>query len=310
VGYGSDDAEAQATFERRWPAQLHFVGKDIIRFHCVIWPAMLMAAGLELPQRVFAHGFLLTKGEKMSKSKGNAVSPLDLAKIFGVCAYRYYFLSDVQFGADGSISIERMTQVYNADLANSWGNLCSRVFNMTHKYFDGVVPTLGKTSTTQLSTEMGNPLAALVASIYERYTACMHEVDYSGAIAVVQELVARANLYLEESAPWAIAKRADAEEAQAAEGGGELNAAHAITERERLAFVLYNNLEAIRIAAVLFAPVMPRSSCEVWQRLELDNISDITNLRAVLQWGQLPAGNKITVGEPLFPRLDVQDIEL
>lgn len=108
-----------------WPMQYHFVGKDIIRFHCVIWPAMLMAAGMPITHTVFGHGFLLTKGEKMSKSKGNAVKPADLVAIFGVDAYRYYFLSDVQFGHDGSISIERMVQVYNADLANTWGNLCS-----------------------------------------------------------------------------------------------------------------------------------------------------------------------------------------
>ena len=114
-----------AEFERRWPAQFHFVGKDIIRFHCVIWPAMLMAAGLELPETVFAHGFLLTKGEKMSKCKGNVMAPAELVERFGVDAYRYYFLRDVQFGSDGSISMESMVQRYNGDLANDWGNLCT-----------------------------------------------------------------------------------------------------------------------------------------------------------------------------------------
>lgn len=139
IGYGGTPEE-EAHFERFWPADVHMVGKDIIRFHCVIWPAMLMAAGLPLPKKVFAHGFLLTKGEKMSKSKGNAVSPQDLCAVFGVDAYRYYFMSDVQIGNDGSISLERMVQVYNSDLANRWGNLCSRVFNMCGKYFDGKVP--------------------------------------------------------------------------------------------------------------------------------------------------------------------------
>ena len=141
TGIGYSDPERAAEYEAAWPMQYHFVGKDIIRFHCVIWPAMLMAAGMPITHTVFGHGFLLTKGEKMSKSRGNALKPADLVEVFGVDPYRYYFLSDVQFGHDGSISIERMVQVYNADLANTWGNLVSRVFNMTNKYFDGVVPT-------------------------------------------------------------------------------------------------------------------------------------------------------------------------
>ena len=140
TGIGYADPERKDEFDATWPAQFHFVGKDITRFHCVIWPAMLMAADMPLPKTVFGHGFLLTKGEKMSKSKGNALSPADLVEIFGVDAYRYYFMSDVQFGADGSISIERMVQVYNADLANTWGNLVSRVTNMTKKYFEQKVP--------------------------------------------------------------------------------------------------------------------------------------------------------------------------
>lgn len=138
IGYG--DPEREAEFDRRWPIQYHFVGKDITRFHCVIWPAMLMAAGMPITHTVFGHGFLLTKGEKMSKSKGNGLMPADLVRVFGVDAYRYYFMSDVQFGHDGSISMERMVQVYNADLANTWGNLVSRVTNMTTKYFEGRVP--------------------------------------------------------------------------------------------------------------------------------------------------------------------------
>jgi len=310
IGYGSDDASDQQMFARRWPAQVQYVGKDIIRFHCVIWPAMLMAAGLPLPRKVFAHGYLLTKGEKMSKSKGNVLSPLELARIFGVCAYRYYFLSDVQFGADGAISLERMAQVYNADLANSWGNLCSRVFNMTHKYFGGEVPELWEKTVSYLSRDMGNPLADLAEGLYERYCSCMDSIDYSGAMAAVQELVARANLYLEESAPWGIAKAADAEEAEALEKGINLSAAAAPTQRDRLAFVLYNNLEAIRIAAAFFAPVMPATSAEVWRRLGLGGVTTITDLRAATQWGQLPAGSPVTIGDPLFPRLQVDELAL
>ena len=332
IGYGSDDVADQTTFARRWPAQLQFVGKDILRFHCVIWPAMLMAAGLELPMKVFAHGFLLTKGEKMSKSRGNAASPLKLAKLFGVSAYRYYFLSDVQFGADGAISLERMTQVYNADLANNWGNLCSRVFTMTQKYFGGVLPELQDALVVELAGGMGNPLADMASGLYERYRACLEAVNYSGAMAAVQELVSRANLYLEESAPWSIAKLAEAEAETEAEivltaATSPAPAAAALapapaaspttpapaalpTQRDRLAFVLYNNLEAIRIAAALFAPVMPETSMEVWRRLGLGDVFATTNLRALVQWGQLPFGSRITVGDPLFPRLQLEDIDL
>jgi methionyl-tRNA synthetase len=320
IGYGSDDPALQAEFEKRWPCQVHFVGKDIIRFHCVIWPAMLMAAGIEPPRKVFAHGFLLTKGEKMSKSRGNVTSPLELAKLFSVDGYRYYFLTDVQFGADGSISLERMMQVYNADLANSWGNLCSRTFNMTSKYLDGVVPDLWDKTTERLTREMGNPLAECAAGLYERYAQAMGAIDYSGALAAVMELCDRANLYIEESAPWNLAKAAAAEAAEAAGGAGAAKAAEkdfdlasataptAPTAQDRLAFVLYNALEAIRVMALFFTPVMPATSAEVFRRLGLGTSSDIRNLRAASQWGGLPAGNQVIIGEPLFPRLKEDEV--
>jgi methionyl-tRNA synthetase len=337
VGYGSDDPARQAEFEKRWPCQVHFVGKDIIRFHCVIWPAMLMAADIEPPRKVFAHGFLLTKGEKMSKSKGNVMSPLELAEIFSVDGYRYYFLTDIQFGADGSISLERMVQVYNADLANSWGNLCSRAFNMVNRYLNGVVPELWEKTTRRLTQEMGNPLASLVEGLYERYAAAMNAIDYSGALATVKELCDRANLYIEESAPWNLAKAAEAEavaggaavapesaeaeaevtavapesaEAEAAPGGAPAPTAAPLapTAADRLSFVLYNTLEAIRIMALLFAPVMPATSSEVFHRLGLGEVFDITDLKTALRWGGLPAGNRVTVGEPLFPRLKEDEL--
>jgi methionyl-tRNA synthetase len=328
VGYGSDDPAKQAEFAKRWPCQVHFVGKDIIRFHCVIWPAMLMAAGIEPPRKVFAHGFLLTRGEKMSKSKGNATSPLELAKIFSVDGYRYYFLTDVQLGADGSISLERMVQVYNADLANSWGNLCSRAFNMASRYLDGVVPELWGKTTKRLTREMGNPLASLVEGLYERYGAAMYAIDYSGALAAVMELCDRANLYIEESAPWNLAKAAVAEAnaessttvvepiAPTAAADAEPETAAPPTAAEptvptaadRLAFVLYNTLEAIRVMALLFAPVMPTTSTEVFHRLGLGEVFDPSDLRAAARWGGLPAGNRITVGEPLFPRLKEDEL--
>lgn len=277
VGYGDPSREAE--FARRWPAQVHFVGKDIIRFHCVIWPAMLMAAGLPVPERVFAHGFLLTKGEKMSKSRGNAMAPLELVEKFGVDAYRYYFLSDVQFGADGSISLERMVQVYNADLANSWGNLCSRVFNMTGKYFDGMVPSVSPDAPGAAE----NPLRTVAATLYGRVAAAMEDIDYAAAAVAVRELVDAANLYVETSAPWGLAKQED--------------------RADELAAVIYNVLESVRIAALLFAPLMPSTSAEVWRRLGLGDPGSVTDARAAAEWGGLPAGNPVETGEPLFPRI-------
>ena len=285
TGIGYADPEREGEFERRWPMQYHFVGKDITRFHCVIWPAMLMAAGLPITGTVFGHGFLLVGGEKMSKSKGNGIKPADLVEVFGVDAYRYYFMSDVRFGADGNISIERMTQVYNADLANTWGNLCSRVFNMVGKYFDGKVPAVPAEF-----ADSPNPLKDIADVLYEKYDACMADVNFTDAAAAVQELASRVNLYVEESAPWNLAK---SEETQ-----GEL------------AFVLYNAAEACRILALFFAPFMPNTSAEVFRRLSLGAIEEVDDIKAASVWGQLPAGNDVEKGDPLFPRLDVKDIQL
>ncbi len=280
VGYGSDDPADAVRFERYWPAQVHFVGKDIIRFHCVIWPAMLMAAGLPLPDSVFAHGFLLTKGEKMSKSKGNAVSPAALASKFGVDAYRYYFLRDVQFGADGSISMESMVQRINGDLANDWGNLCSRLFNMVGKYFDGHVPDpwgADEDASDAVVREAAEHLPA-------RYDRAMTALDYAGALEATWDLIKATNRYIEDSAPWNLAKSEESV--------------------PRLAAVLYTALEAVRIAALFCAPVMPETSAEVWRRMGLPDIGAVTDLAAAAAWGRLPAGNRVEKGAPLFPRID------
>ncbi|MBI5231203.1 MAG: methionine--tRNA ligase [Coriobacteriales bacterium] len=278
VGYG-DPAKADE-FARRWPAQFHFVGKDIIRFHCAIWPAMLMAAGLELPQTVFAHGFLLTKGEKMSKSKGNVMAPAELVERFGVDAYRYYFLRDVQFGTDGSISLESMVQRFNGDLANDWGNLCSRLFSMTRKYFDGIVPQPVEAPVLHEFDDAFRGIAEGLPAAYER---AMSRLDYAAALESAWELIKATNRYIEDNAPWNLAK---AEET-----------------RERLQTVIYNALEAVRIAALFTAPVMPRTSAEVWRRLSLGDIHATTDLATESAWGRLPVGNVVEKGEPLFMRI-------
>jgi methionyl-tRNA synthetase len=278
IGYG-DPSKAEA-FAQRWPAHYHFVGKDIIRFHCVIWPAMLMAAGLELPECVFAHGFLLTKGEKMSKSKGNAVAPADLVAKFGVDAYRYYFLREVQFGSDGSVSLESMVQRYNGDLANDWGNLVSRLFNMVGKYCEGRVPD---PSTAPEVTADDAELRAIADRLFDAFDARMAELDYVGALEAAWELIKRTNRYIEDSAPWNLAKAAETV--------------------PRLHAVLYNALEAVRISALFTAPVMPSTSREVFARLGLGDPNNIDDLAEQTAWGLLPVGNPVDKGEALFQRI-------
>jgi len=281
VGYGQDGApEFSGELARYWPADVHFVGKDIIRFHCVIWPAMLQAAGVPLPRQVFAHGFLLTKGEKMSKSKGNAQTPASLVERFGVDAYRYYFLRDVNFGQDGSISMEAMVQRYNGDLANDWGNLCSRLFNMVGKYFDGVGPAVPANET---DTDEDATLKSFARVLPEKYEAAMARLDYVAAMEATWDLIKDANRYIENQAPWNLAK--------SEETAG------------RLAAVIYNALEAVRIAAMFTAPVMPATSADVWHRLGLGDITSVTDIAAAAEWGQLPAGSPVSKGEPLYPRI-------
>jgi methionyl-tRNA synthetase len=276
---GYADPDGAEKFARRWPAQVHFVGKDIIRFHCVIWPALLLAAGLPVPEQVFAHGFLLTKGEKMSKSKGNAMAPADLVERFGVDGYRYFFLRDVQFGTDGSISMESMVQRYNGDLANDWGNLCSRLFNMVGKYFDGVVPDVSGEPEDAADSAVLDPARALP----EAFEAAMSQLDYAGALEAVWDLVKATNRYIEDSAPWNLAKDD--------------------STRGRLAAVLYSALEAVRIAALFNYPVMPNTSTEVWRRLGLGDPALVTDLASEAAWGRLPSGNAVEKGDPLFPRI-------
>lgn len=281
VGYG--DPQGQAELDRRWPAQVHVVGKDIIRFHCVIWPAMLMAAGLPVPDHVLAHGFLLVRGtdgkaEKMSKSRGNAIAPRQAIDLLGVEGYRYYFMTDVAHGSDGAISFERMAQVYNADLANSWGNLVSRTLNVSAKFFDGGSPARAEGYDLRES-----PLAAAARGVYERYSRAMASFDYRAGAREAMALAEAANHYIEDQAPWALAKDP--------------------AKADELAFTLWGLCETIRLVAVLMEPFTPLSSAEVMRRIGLPD-APCADLRAACAWGQFPGGAPVTKGEALFPRLD------
>ena len=243
-----------------------------------------MAIGEALPEHVFAHGFLTVrnaetgKAEKMSKSRGNAIAPQDVVDLLGVEGYRYYFMTDVAHGEDSAISFERMEQVYNADLANSWGNLVSRSLNMSAKYFDGKTPELADGWAAKQ-----NPLRDIAEGIEARYAEHMDRMDYVGAKDVVMELVHAANHYIEDSAPWAVAK----DPARA----------------EELSDIIVNLLESIRIAAHLLEPFMPQTSAEVLRRMSLADEAATDDLAAVCEWGGLAGGVPVTKGDALFPRL-------
>jgi methionyl-tRNA synthetase len=273
AGFGSDEAR----FERVWPADVHMVGKDILRFHAVIWPAMLMAAGMEPPRTILAHGWLLVGGEKMSKTKLTGIHPFQLLDHFGVDAYRYYFLREVQFGQDGNFSWESMVARYNAELANGLGNLASRVLAMVGSYFDGEVP----------APYRGQPPGSLAGpgrTLAERFQAHMAGLDLTAAVTDVADFVRVANRRLVEVAPWKLAQDPE--------------------RRADLAHELWEALEALRLIALLAAPVMPGAAERLWLQLGVPEALSAQRLPEAAAWGLLVPGTKTSKGEALFPRLD------
>ena len=273
VGFGTDPE----TFERIWPADLHIIGKDIIRFHAVIWPALLMAADLPVPGTVFAHGFVNVGGEKMSKSKGTGVHPFELLDHFGVDSYRYYFMREISFGNDGNYSWESMVERHNADLANGLGNLASRVLAMLGSNFDGLVPE-------PVIEGAAADLPDVIGEAVRRYDEHMLAVELQPALVAVWDVVARVNGYLVEKEPWKLAKD-DA-------------------NRDELASVLYAAAETLRILAILIQPIMPEAAGRLWSQLGLEGVVEAQPLPASTVWGGLPVGTKTTKGEGLFPRLE------
>jgi methionyl-tRNA synthetase len=273
AGY-ADDA---TRFERTWPVDIHFIGKDILRFHAIYWPAMLMAGGVEPPRQVWAHGFITVGGEKMSKSKLTGIHPFDLVDHFGVDAYRYYFLREIQFGQDGSFSWESMSDRYHADLANGLGNLASRVLAMIERYFDAQVPE-------SASPEPAGDLPATTRDAAGRYQDLMERVAVSQALGAVWDVVDRANGYLVEREPWALA-----------EDQGR---------RGELASVLYAAAETLRVLAVLISPVMPSAAARLWEQLGIDEPLEAQRLPEAAEWGGLRPGTKVRRGSSLFPRLE------
>lgn len=276
VGYGAEPEE----FARRWPAY-HVVGKDILRFHAVIWPAMLMAAGVEVPRGVFAHGWLLVGGEKMSKSKLTGIAPTEITDVFGSDAYRFYFLSAIAFGQDGSFSWEDLSARYQAELANGFGNLASRTTAMIDRYFEGIVPPAGEYTAQDLAIQTTVADAATAAD------AAIERFRIDEAIAAIWTIVDALNLYITENEPWALAK----DDAQ----------------RGRLGTVLYTAAEGLRALAVLLSPVTPIATEKLWVALGAgDTLGPLVEqpIREAGRWGILPAGASVSALAPLFPRVE------
>ncbi|NLZ37999.1 MAG: methionine--tRNA ligase [Firmicutes bacterium] len=275
LGYGSEDDQL---FQTYWPADVHLIGKEIVRFHTIYWPIFLMALGLELPKKVFGHGWLLLDDGKMSKSKGNVVDPEELIKRYGSDAIRYFLLREIPFGADGHFSEEALIQRINFDLANDLGNLLNRTLAMLKKYFAGIVPAPG--ITTSLDEELKQAAAALPGKI----EALMDELQFSGALAELWRFIARVNKYIDEAAPWTLAKSG---------------------EESRLQSVMYNLLESIRIISVLLLPFMPRTPERIWRQLGISGEIHLQTWESILEFGKLPAGIQTVPGDVLFPRLEL-----
>jgi methionyl-tRNA synthetase len=267
IGFGSDNER----FEQWWPAVHHLIGKDILRFHCVYWPAMLLAAGIDPPAHINVHGYLLVGGEKMSKTAFNQIAPADLVTDFGVDGVRYHFLRDVAFGPDGEFSYEGMVARYNTDLANNLGNLLSRVATVVDKKSGGIGP----------APRADSPLAAVAAQVVTATADAWHRVAPSEALDATWRLLRETNAYLEANEPWK------------AEPGPAVEA------------VLGDALEALRIVALLASPAIPGTSAELWRRLGLPGAPDEQRLPEAAAWGGYPGGLRVEKGDALFPRLSV-----
>jgi len=278
IGYANDDPARRARFDHFWPADVHMIGKEIIRFHAVYWPAFLMAAELPLPKRIHAHGWLLFEQEKMSKSKGNVAYPEPIVKVLGNDALRYYLLRETVFGQDGNFSREALLTRYEADLVSGLGNLASRVLAMIENYFGGIVPepfgeegTLGR---------LFGPVKTGAIQSYEAF-------DFSLALQEIWQLIAQVDGYLVKKAPWKMASDA--------------------SRRAELSGVLYDAAEAVRVVAILSHPVLPQATAAIWKSLgQSDSIAE-QNIRS-LEWGGLRPGTRITKPEAVFPRLDYKDV--
>jgi methionyl-tRNA synthetase len=283
LGYGQADA---TLFEKYWPADVQMIGKEIVRFHCVYWPAFLMAAGLPLPKGIVAHGWLLFEENKMSKSRGNIVRAETIIDVLGADALRYFLLREVVFGQDGSFSFDALVQRYNADLANGLGNLASRVLTMITRYFRGEVPY---PSQKVARKPIDDVIAEAAKKAIGEFNGLFEQYQFSRALETAWSLVANVDKYIVENEPWALGEREDEE------------------SRARLATVLYTSAEALRIVTALAHPVIPEATARIWKQLGLGEIGKYP--LQDLRWGQLQLGTRLGEVQPVFPRADKSAIE-
>ena len=285
IGYGSDDKAGKQQFARYWPANVHMIGKEIVRFHCVYWPAFLMAADLPLPEAIIAHGWLLFEESKMSKSRGNVVRAETVIDVMGNDALRYFLLREAVFGQDGTFSFDALVARYDSDLANGLGNLSSRTLAMIHRYFRGEVPY---PSPAMARTQSEINIAKLAEDTIREFNHHFKEFHYSLALERAWGLIAGVNKYIVENEPWALAEKD--EESQS-----------------RLATILYTSAEALRIVTALVHPVIPDSTSKIWTQLGLTDIAKQNP--AELKWGQLELGTKLGKVEAVFPRAEKDAVE-